>query len=86
MDKIQTKWKQNANETQSGRKFRHYAAGKYRKNSLFARYERIGRNVQEKTQHPNSLDYCLVLRIPLNAIPYIPVTGNQKWRLSVLGI
>lgn len=49
MDKIQTKWKQNANETQSGRKFRQYAAGKYRKNSLFARYERIGRKLQEKS-------------------------------------
>lgn len=86
MDKIQTKWKQNANETQSGRKFRHYAAGKYRKNSLFARYERIGRKLQEKKQQPNSLDYCLVLRIHLKTIPYIPDTGNHKWRLSVCGI
>ena len=36
-------------DTTSGRKFRQYAAGKYRKNSLFARYERIGRKLQEKS-------------------------------------
>ena len=86
MDKIQTKWKQNANEIQSGRKFRQYAAGKSHKKSAFARFWRVGVKTDRKKQQPKLLDCCLILRMNLEAIPHIPDTGNHKRRFGIYGI
>lgn len=42
-------------------------------------------NRQEK-QQPKLLDCCLILRMNLEAIPYIPDTGNHKRRFGIYGI